>query len=84
MCIRDSAQVVWAINMMGLQDDYDMPDSTLRIRKKSTGQLILFRGCDNPKKIKSVKVPFGHIGIGWFEEADMFRGMAEIRMVRCV
>ncbi|MFR2588606.1 MAG: phage terminase large subunit, partial [Adlercreutzia equolifaciens] len=81
--LRDSAyaQVVWAINMMGLQDDYDMPDSTLRIRKKSTGQLILFRGCDNPKKIKSVKVPFGHIGIGWFEEADMFRGMAEIRMV---
>ena len=81
--LRDSAyaQVVWAINMMGLQDDYDMPDSTLRIRKKSTGQLILFRGCDNPKKIKSVKVPFGHIGIGWFEEADMFRGMSEIRMV---
>ncbi len=81
--LRDSAyaQVVWAINMMGLQDDYDMPDSTLRIRKKSTGQLILFRGCDNPKKIKSVKVPFGHIGIGWYEEADMFRGMSEIRMV---
>lgn len=81
--LRDSAyaQVVWAINMMGLQDDYDMPDSTLRIRKRSTGQLILFRGCDNPKKIKSVKVPFGHIGFGWYEEADMFRGMSEIRMV---
>lgn len=81
--LRDSAyaQVVWAINMLGLADEYDMPDSTLRIRKKSTGQLILFRGCDNPKKIKSVKVPFGYIGIGWYEEADMFRGMAEIRMV---
>ncbi len=81
--LRDSAyaQVVWAVNMLGLAGEYDMPDSTLRIRKKSTGQLILFRGCDNPKKIKSVKVPFGHIGIGWYEEADMFRGMAEIRMV---
>ncbi len=81
--LRDSAyaQVVWAIDMLGLSGDYDVPDSTLRIRKKSTGQLILFRGCDNPKKIKSVKVPFGYIGIGWYEEADMFRGMAEIRMV---
>lgn len=81
--LRDSAyaQVVWAIRMLGLEDDYDMPDSTLRIKKKSTGQLILFRGCDNPKKIKSVKVPFGYIGIVWYEEADMFRGMAEIRMV---
>ncbi len=81
--LRDSAyaQVVWAIDMLGLSDEYDLPESTLRIRKKSTGQLILFRGCDNPKKIKSIKVPFGHIGVGWFEEADMFRGMAEIRMI---
>lgn len=75
------AQIVWAITMLGLADEYEMPDSTFRIRKKSTGQLILFRGCDNPKKIKSVKVPFGHIGIAWYEEADMFRGMAEIRTV---
>ena len=81
--LRDGAyaQIVWAINELGLADEYDMPDSTLRIRKKSTGQLILFRGVDNAKKIKSIKVPFGHIGICWYEEADMFRGMAEIRSV---
>ncbi|WP_305296562.1 PBSX family phage terminase large subunit [Parvibacter caecicola] len=81
--LRDSAyaQVVWAIKMLGLEDDYDLPDSTLRIKKKSTGQLIIFRGCDNPKKIKSVKVPFGHIAITWYEEADMFRGLSELRMV---
>lgn len=81
--LRDAAyaQVVWAINALGLADGYDMPDSTLRIRKKSTGQLVLFRGCDDASKIKSIKVPFGHVGIAWFEEADMFRGMAEIRKV---
>lgn len=81
--IRDSAyaQVVWAIGVLGLEDDYELPESTLRIRKKSTSQLILFRGCDNPKKIKSVKVPFGYLGMAWYEEADMFRGMAEIRSV---
>lgn len=81
--LRDGAyaQVVWALNELGLADEYDMPDSTLRIIKKSTGQLILFRGVDNPKKIKAIKVPFGYVGIAWFEETDMFRGMSEIRSV---
>ena len=81
--IRDAAyaQVVWAIKMLGLEDEYEMPDSTLRIKKRSTGQLIIFRGCDNAQKIKSIKVPFGHIGVAWYEEADMFRGLAEIRKV---
>ena len=81
--LRDGAyaQIVWAINELKLTDEYDMPDSTLRIRKKSTGQLILFRGVDSAKKIKSIKVPFGHVGIAWYEETDMFRGMAEIRSV---
>ena len=34
--LRDGAyaQIVWAINTLGLSDEYDMPDSTLRIRKK--------------------------------------------------
>lgn len=81
--LRDAAyaQIVWAIMKMGLYDEYEFPESTLRIKKRSTGQLIIFRGCDNPKKIKSVKVPFGYIGIAWFEEVDMFRGMAELRTV---
>lgn len=81
--IRDSAyaQVVWAIHALGVQDDYDLPDSTLRIRKRSTGQLIVFKGCDNPNKVKGIKLPFGYIGFVWVEEADMFRGMAEIRKV---
>lgn len=81
--LRDGAyaQIVWAINELGLEDEYDMPDSTLRIRKKSTWQLILFRGVDNAQKIKSIKVPFGSIGIVWYEETDMFRGMKEIRSV---
>ena len=46
------AQVVWAIHELGLADGYEMPVSTLRIRKKSTGQLILFAGCDDPHKSK--------------------------------
>lgn len=81
--IRDSAyaQVVWAIEALGLSDEYDCPESTLRITKKSTGQVIIFRGCDNADKIKSIKVKVGYIAIAWYEEVDQFRGMAEIRKI---
>lgn len=81
--LRDAvyAQVVWAIHALGLSDEYEMPVSTLRIRKRSTGQLILFSGCDDPHKSKGLKPPFGHIGFAWFEECDQFRGMGEIRTV---
>lgn len=81
--LRDSAyaQIVWAIQMLGLEDEYEMPESTLRITKKSTGQTIYFKGCDNPNKVKGIKPKFGYIGVIWMEECDMFRGMAEIRKV---
>lgn len=81
--LRDAvyAQVVWAIHQLGLDDEYEMPVSTLKIRRKSTGQLIFFAGCDDPHKTKGLKPPFGHIGFAWFEEVDQFRGMAEIRTV---
>lgn len=82
--LRDAvyAQVVWAIHELGLDDEYEMPVSTLKIRKKSTGQIIFFAGCDDPHKSKGLKPPFGHIGFLWFEETDQFKGMSEIRTVR--
>lgn len=82
--LRDAvyAQTVWAITAMGLADEYEMPVSTLKIKKKSTGQLIFFAGCDDPAKSKGLKAPFGHIGFLWFEESDQFKGMGEIRTVR--
>ncbi len=81
--LRDSAyaQVVWAIQALGLEDEYDCPESTLRITKKSTGQVIIFRGCDNPNKLKSIKVKVGYIGVVWYEETDLFAGMQEIRKI---
>lgn len=81
--LRDSAyaQIVWAIQMLGLEDEYECPESTLRITRKSTGQVILFRGCDNANKIKSIKVKRGYIAMVWYEEADQFAGMAEIRKI---
>ena len=62
--IRDSvyAQIKWAINELGLNDEFTCKVSPLEIKRKSTGQIIYFRGCDNPIKLKSIKLPFGYIG----------------------
>ena len=36
---------------------------------------------DDPGKVKSIKMPFGYIGIAWFEELDQFDGEEQIRNV---
>lgn len=41
----------------------------------------MFRGADDPMKIKSIKVPFGYIAVTHFEEKDQFAGRAEIRTI---
>ena len=43
-----------------------------------TGQRIYFSGVDDPQKIKSIKPPFGYIGIVFLEELDQFAGQEEI------
>lgn len=84
--LRDSvfAQLQFAINKLGLTEDYDCTVSPMKIVKKITGQEILFRGCDDPKKAKSITLPNPKmfIAIAWFEEADQFSGMDEIRSLR--
>lgn len=81
--LRDSvyAQMLFAIDKMGLTDEFECRVSPMKIVRKKTGQTILFRGLDDAGKIKSIKLPFGYIGITWFEEADTFSGMREIRNV---
>ena len=41
----------------------------------------MFRGADDPMKIKSIKVPFGYIAVTHFEEKDQFAGRSEIRTI---
>ncbi|MEG2286134.1 MAG: phage terminase large subunit, partial [Eubacterium sp.] len=41
----------------------------------------MFFGMDDPGKIKSLKVPFGYVGIVHFEELDQFSGQEEIRNI---
>jgi PBSX family phage terminase large subunit len=81
--IKDSvyAQIKWAIQKMGLEDEFRCKTSPIEITYKPTGQKIYFRGADDPLKIKSIKPEFGYIGIVWFEELDQFAGPEEIRNI---
>lgn len=76
------SQVVWGIEKWGLREYFTVPKTIANpIVYKPTGQQILFMGLDDPNKVKSVKLPFGYIGITWFEELDQFSGEKEIRKV---
>ena len=81
--IRDSvyAQYMWAIGELGAAAYWDAKVSPMELIYKPTGQKIMFRGADDPMKIKSIKVPFGYIAITHFEEKDQFAGRAEIRNI---
>lgn len=72
-------QVIWSINDLGLSKHFDIFKSPLKIVYKATGQEIIFWGCDDPTKSKGITVPFGRIGIVFYEELDQFSGMNEIR-----
>ncbi len=73
------AQYVWAITELGLYNDFKLTVSPMEITYKRTGQKIMFFGADDPGKVKSIKVPFGYIGLLHFEELDQFAGENEIR-----
>ncbi len=75
------AQMQWAILTLGLSHQFKMTVSPMEISYLPTGQKIYFFGMDDPGKIKSIKAPFGHIGLLWFEELDQFSGPEEIRSV---
>lgn len=74
-------QIVWGLEQMGVLDKFRIKMSPPEITYKPTGQKILFFGLDDPAKVKSIKLPFGYVGIVWFEELDQFSGMEEIRNV---
>ena len=75
------AQICWAIAALGLSDRFKCTVSPMECTYLPTGQKIMFFGLDDPGKLKSIKVPFGYIGIGWFEELDQFDGPEQVRNV---
>lgn len=81
--LKDSvyAGMKWAINELGLADEFEYKVSPLEIKYKKTGQTIYFRGLDDETKLKSIKPEFGYIGILWKEEKDQMKGPEAERSV---
>lgn len=71
-------QILWAIDKLGLRRRFKIPKSETSAlpivynRRSGAKQYIIFRGCDNPEKIKSIKIAQGYFGVIWFEEKTEF------------
>lgn len=68
-------QIAWAIDKLGVSSYFRLQTSPLQIIYKPTGQRIVFRGADDPLKIKSIKFARGYCGIVWYEELAEFPGL---------
>lgn len=68
--IRDTvfATIEWALHRLGVASLWSCSESRLRMRNKITGQVILFKGMDEPLKLASVTVTHGYLCWVWFEE----------------
>lgn len=71
-------QLLWAIDILGLSAYFTATKSPFKIEYVPTGQRILFRGMDDPQKIKSIKLKKGYFKLAWFEELAEFNGLEEV------
>ena len=74
-------QLEWAIDVLGVSEYWKRTVSPYKLTYKPTGQSIVFKGLDEPKKIKSIKTAKGYFKYLWFEELDEFNGDKDIRSV---
>lgn len=72
--LRESVydQMLWAIDRLGVDHLWHPSKNPLAITYKPTGQKIIFKGADMPKKVKSSKFRRGYAKYVWYEEADEF------------
>lgn len=82
--IRESVhtKILWAIDVLGLNDYFESKVSPPEIIYTPTGQKIVMRGLDKPTKIKSIALRKGYFKFLWFEEFEEFLNMQEIRSVQ--
>lgn len=81
--LRESvyAQLMWGIHMLGVSHLWQASVSPMALTYTPTGQKILFRGADDPMKVKSIKAERGYIKYIWYEEANEFEGEEKIRSI---
>lgn len=74
-------QLMWAIDALGVSHLWKPNLSPLRITYLPTGQRIVFRGCDDPNKSKSIKLRHGYFKYIWYEERAEFEGDEDERKI---
>lgn len=81
--LRDSAfeQYLWAIDALGVSEFWHETYSPLRLTYLPTGQRIVFKGADKPKKVKSSKFRVGYNKYIEYMETDEFDRMEDIRNI---
>jgi PBSX family phage terminase large subunit len=81
--LRESVheQLLWAIHALNVSEYWQESVSPLSLTYIPTGQKIVYRGADKPKRIKGIKFSRGYAKYLWYEELDEFAGMEEIRMI---
>lgn len=81
--LRESVfeQLIWAIDVLNVSAYWSIKRSKLELIYNPTGQRILFKGADEPKKLKSLKISNGYIRFVWYEEVDELQGEEEIRNI---
>lgn len=81
--LRESVyeQMLWAIDKLGVAHLWHESLNPLSITYIPTGQKIIFKGADKPKKVKSSKFRRGYAKFIWYEEVDEFTSMQDIRTI---
>lgn len=74
-------QIVWGIQKLGVEHYWKISKAPMEMVYIPTGQKIIFRGADDPLKLKSTKFQKGYCRYIWYEEASEFFGMEEIRNI---
>jgi phage terminase large subunit len=77
-CFENFMEAIEFLNVDHYFKDYKSP---LRIVYKPTGQEILFRGADDPNKIKSIKTSKYPITKLWIEELAEFKTEDEVKVI---
>ncbi|GAG51565.1 unnamed protein product, partial [marine sediment metagenome] len=74
-------QLKEATMLLGIEENFKFNVSPLRITYIPRGNYILFRGADDPIKLKSIKTAKYPIAIVWIEELSEFKTEDEIQTI---
>lgn len=74
-------QLKECIDILGVEQYFEFKVSPLQIIYKPRGNKIIFRGADDPQKIKSLKVAKFPVTVLWIEELAEFKNEDEVTTI---